>query len=435
MEILSGSASGMDINVTVASKSSRIPHWLAVHCEAGSSPSCDAQRVDAVTVRGSRNVFIRYEEMDGSWINEDNEVARVRVIKGDVRDKKDIIIHLGMINELLTLDITALKKTIEVVLLQKNQLQRVINQGSGDVVVEDNILSTMGPTLSIATLGSGDSFATSTETIRVDTVTLSSRGSGRLQTTFSEVRVSKFRAEYYSSGDMALFINSESDVDEFAVIAEGSGDACLSWDSPISVNQFQVEQIGSGDVSVGPRGACQSAKLSMQGPGELDVGGVQCDMVDVDLMSSGKVTVQATNYLDVEAYGNGQVKFTGATPHAIASRGNRQLFPTLVTDSYVPVNCKRHKVPAIKAKYAAVSTGVLASAELDSAESSSSVAAHSHTVGIYWNGKNQDKDNILPLVAIVFLVALILRWLNNSRRRAREEEQQPLLGAQRRVYV
>eukprot|EP00644_Phytophthora_capsici_P014319 jgi/Phyca11/78700/gw1.3.975.1 len=224
----SGSASGMDTNVTIASKSSRIPRWLAVHCEAGSSPSCDAQRVDAVTVRGSRNVFIRYEEMDGAWINEGNEVARVRVIKGDVRDRKDIIIHLGMINELLTLDITALKKTIEVVLLQKNQLQRVLNQGSGDVIVEDNILSTMGPTLSIATLGSGDTFATSTETIRVDSVTLSSRGSGRLQMMLSEVRVSKFRTEYYSSGDMTLFIDSESDVDEFAVVAEGSGDACLS---------------------------------------------------------------------------------------------------------------------------------------------------------------------------------------------------------------
>ncbi|KAK1939019.1 hypothetical protein P3T76_009094 [Phytophthora citrophthora] len=425
----------MDINVTIASKSSRIPRWLAVHCEAGSSPSCDARRVDAVTVRGSRNVFIRYEEMDDAWINEDNEVARVRVIKGDVGDRKDVIVHLGMINELLTLDITALKKTIEVVLLQKNQLQRVINQGSGNLIVKDNILSTMGSSLSIATVGSGDTYASSTETIRVDTVTLSSRGSGRLQMVFSEVRVSKFRAEYYASGDMTLFIDSESDVYEFAVIAEGSGDACLGWDSPITVNQFQVSHIGSGDVSVGPRGLCQSAKLAMQSSGKLDVGGVQCDMVDVDLMSSGKVTVQAMNYLDVEAYGSGRVEFTGAAPHAIASRGNRQLFPTLVSNPYVPVNCKRHKVPVIKAKYAAVSTGVLASAELDSAESSSSVAAHSDAVGIYWNIKNRDKDNILPLLAVVFVVALILRWFNNSRRRAREEERPPLLGAQRRVYV
>ncbi|KAG7391443.1 hypothetical protein PHYPSEUDO_004978 [Phytophthora pseudosyringae] len=433
MELLSStSASGVETNVTIASKS-RVPHWLVVQCEPGSSPSCDAKRVDAVSVRGRHHVFIRYEEPDNaSSGKEDKEVARVRVVKGDVHDQEDVLVRVSMTNELLTLDVTASRKTVEVVLLQKDQLQRVVNRGSGDVVVEDNVLATTGPSLSIAALGSGDTFATSSGTVKVDTLTLSSTGSGLLQTSFSEIRVSKLVAEYYASGDTALFVDSGGDADSVALIAEGSGDACLSWGSSMAVNQFEVEQVGSGDVSVGPRGSCQSAKLSMRGSGGLDVGGVQCDSVVVDLMSSGKVTVHATDSLAVEAYGSGHVKFTGAAPHAIASTGASHVNPTPVKDSYLPTKCKRHKVPAIKSKYAALSTGVLASAELDSAESSPPIAVHP---GMVWHGMNRDQDNLVPLAAVVFLVAMVLRWFNNSRRRAREEQREPLLGAQRRVYV
>ncbi|POM62659.1 hypothetical protein PHPALM_28151 [Phytophthora palmivora] len=193
-----------------------------------------------------------------------------------------------------------------------------------------------------------------------------------------------------------------------AVIAEGSGDACLSWTSPMTINQFEVQQVGSGDVSVGPQGSCRLAKVSMLGSGELDVGGVQCDSVDVDLMSSGKVVVHATNALDVEAYGSGHVQFTGSAPHAIASTGYKPIYPQRVDDSYLPTNCKRHKIPAIKAKYAALSSGVLASAELDSTESSPPTTIGRDAAGDFWGDVNHDKDSILPLTAIVFLVAMIL---------------------------
>ncbi|OWZ01729.1 hypothetical protein PHMEG_00026826 [Phytophthora megakarya] len=288
----------------------------------------------------------------------------------------------------------------------------------------------MGPNLSIMTLGSGNTFVTSTETVNVDTLTLNSKGSGLLQTWFSEIRVFNMRVEYYGSGDTKLFVDSDSDVDTLTVVAQGSGDACLSWISPMSINHFEVQQVGSGDVSVGPHGSCQLAKLSMLGSGKLDVGGVQCDSVDVDLMSSGKVVVQAANALDVEAYGSGHVQFTGAAPHAIASTGYKPVYPKPVDDTYHPSNCKRHKIPVIKPKYAALSSGVLASAELDSAESSPG-----HDGGVFWDGVNHDKSNIVPLAAIVFFVAMILRWFNKSNRRAREEDREPLLGAQRRVYV
>ncbi|GMF16403.1 unnamed protein product [Phytophthora lilii] len=383
----SPSASGIDVNATIASKS-RIPHWAAVQCETGSSPSCDAKRVDAVNFRGSHDVFVRYEAPDGIG-NEGDGVAKVRVIKGDVHDQKDILVQLRVMGELLTLDITASKKTVEVVLFQKDQLQRVVNQGSGDIVVEDNVLATMGPSLSIATLGSGDVFATTTETVKVDTLILSSKGSGLLQTSFADIRVSKLLVEYFASGDIALFTESEGNADSMAVVGEGSGDACLSWGAPMSINEFQVEKVGSGDVLAGPHGSCQAATLSMQGSGSLDVGGVLCDSVDVDLMSSGKVVVHATSSLAIEAYGSGDVKFIGKAPQTVDSKGYKQLYPTPVDSSYVPPICKRHKTPAIKSKYAALSSGILTSTgprsagvELDSAESSSSAAVHTDAVAL-----------------------------------------------------
>ncbi|KAF4144559.1 hypothetical protein GN958_ATG06253 [Phytophthora infestans] len=434
METLSStSASGMEVNVTIASKS-RIPHWLVVQCEAGSSPSCDAKRVDAVS---SRCVH----PPDGDELNGDTSFARVRVIKGDAHDQKDIILQLRMMDQLLTLDVAAFRKTVEIVLLQKNTLQRVVHQGSGDVVVENNILSTMGPSLAIATLGSGDLFATSTETVKVDTLTLSSKGSGLLQTTFSELRVSKFLAEYYASGDTTVFVESESDVDSLAVIAEGSGDACFGWMASVSVgwrfnllmsvNLLEVQQVGSGDVSIGPEGSCQAAKLSTQGSGELDVGGVKCGTVDANLMSSGEVIVLP----ELPTLWQSKRTFTGATPQSITSTGYSQLYPVRVDDSYLPAHCKRHKLPAIKSKFAAVSSGALASAELDSAENSPSAAVGTGAAGGVWKIVNHDKDNLLPLAGVVVLVALVLRWFNNSRRRAREEQREPLLAAQRRVYI
>lgn len=226
------------------------------------------------------------------------------------------------------LDITASKKTIEVVLLHKDQLQRLESRGSGDVVIEDNVLAIMGPGLSIAVRGSGDVYVSTSETVQVDTLTLNSKGSGQLQVSFAEVRVSKFLVEYYASGDVAVFVNSDSDADNLSVVAEGSGDACLNWGAAMSVNQFVVQQTGAGDLSVGPRGSCQTAKVSMQGSGQLDVGGVQCDDVDVDLMGSGDVIVQAANSLAVEGYGDGDVKFAGQPPHAFTSTGYcRELVP------------------------------------------------------------------------------------------------------------
>jgi hypothetical protein len=433
----SARAAGVEANVTIDSKS-RVPHWLVVQCEADSSPSCDARRVDAVSVRGSHAVFIRYEA-PGSG---DDGIARVRVIKGDVHDQKDILVQLRMTEQLLTLAITASRKTVEVVLPQQHQLQRVANHGSGDVVVEDSVLSTMGPCLSVAVLGSGDVFAETTEAVKVAALTLTSKGSGLLQASFSELRVSTLLVESYASGDITVFADAEGDAARVAVIAEGSGDTCLGWIAPISVNELEVEQVGSGDLSAGPRGSCHAAKLSVRGSGRLDVGGVQCGRVDVEVMGKGDVVVQATQSLAVEAYGSGHVEFSGRSPPSISSTGPGQLYPAAVESSYLPAACKRHKTPAIKSKYAALSSGVLVSAgprtvgvELDSAESSSSVAVDSNAVGVMWGGMSQDKESLVPLAAVVFLVALVLRWFNNASRRAQEEQRRPLLGAQRRVYV
>ncbi|KAE9013420.1 hypothetical protein PR001_g15412, partial [Phytophthora rubi] len=276
--------------------------------------------------------------------------------------------------------------------------------------------------------------------VQMDTLTLSSKGSGRLQASFAELRVSKLQVQSYASGDVAVFVESDSETDNLSIVAEGPGDACLNWGAAMSVNQFMVQQVGAGDLSVGPRGSCHAAKLSMQGSGQLDVGGVKCDNVDVDLVGSGDVIVQAANSLAVDGYGTGDVKFAGQPPHAFTSSGYRRLSPIPVESSYLPASCKRHKTPVIKAKYASLSGGVLTSTspgnvgvELDSAESSSSVAVGTDAVGIVWSSMDRDKENIVPLAAVVFLVGMVLRWFNNSRRRAREEQRQPLLRAQRRV--
>lgn len=419
-------------NSTDLTSAKKLLPFSVVQC-ATSGP-CEEQRVDAVVVSGSHNVFVRYEPAD---VYDGNTLARYRVVKGDIEDQMRVVASMSQIDGLQTLEISTTKKTIEVVLLQKHNVQRVVNEGSGDVTIMDQVVATMGPSLSIATVGSGDLFVASTGATRVDSLTLSSKGSGMVQAEFSEVHVSSIVAEYFSSGKIAVFSSADSSADSLMVAGEGSGSACLNWRSPFAITDLTVEQVGSGTVSIGPMGTCQQAKVSLESSGEIDIGGVQCDDVDVDLLGSGDVVLQAVNTLAGATYGSGDLKFRGRPPQSIQSSGYKQLSPKPVDSDYQPASCSPHKTPVLKSKAIGVSTGIFSPAtpkSVNSAKGSASIVDDSDP-SVIWGEVNRNQESILPLAVVVFIVAMALRWFNESRRRAREEQRQPLLGAQRRMYV
>ncbi|ETI34930.1 hypothetical protein F441_18522 [Phytophthora nicotianae CJ01A1] len=387
-----------------------VSYWT-VHCTPGGS-LCDEGQNFVVIVTGSDDVVLRYEN---SLTAGNGDVARVSAKESD-----SLVAQLMMIDGLPVLELSAKEGNLDVVLLRKERVHQVVNQGSGNVAVHDGVLVTSGPGLTVSALGSGDVSLTAS-TITVDDLTLSSQGSGRLQASFSEVKVKTASVEVSSSADATVIVESSAATDSLAVSVQGSGSLCLTAGSSIDTNQLNIKKIGAGDVSLGPRGSCQDAKLTTTGPGTVDAGGIQCKNVNVDLLGNGNVVVQATGTLSGDVYGSGHLKYYGNAPKSIDNVNYMGLVTASpVSSAYHPSGCTAKQFPL---------------KPTDTVEASSSSGGGDSVGEEFSYHVTIDQSNIVYLAAVVFLVALALRWFNESRRRAREEQRQPLVGAGRRVYM
>lgn len=377
--------------------SADVAPYRTVHCTPYSD-LCNDNQPFVVIVTGSNDVVLHYEDAGTTG---SGDVARIRVPDSGAGS----IAQLITIDGLPVLELSATSDKLNVVLLRKERVQRIVNQGSGKVTVNDYVLVTSGPSLTISSIDSGDMFLTASSPIVVDELSLSTQGSGKLQASFSEFDVKTVSVKVSSSADVTVLAASQGSADSLTLSVQGSGSLCLSAGSSIETNDLIIKKIGTGDVSIGPQGSCKTAKLTTTGSGTIDAGGIQCVDANVDLLGSGNVFVQATDSLSGDVYGSGELRYFGKAPHSIDNINYLGLVTALPTSSsYHPSECKVKPFP------------------------SNSVGKElSHDVSL-------DKDNIIYLGVVVFVVALVLRWFNESRRRAREE-QQPLVGAERRVYV
>ncbi|KAK1939033.1 hypothetical protein P3T76_009108 [Phytophthora citrophthora] len=232
----------------------------------------------------------------------------------------------------------------------------------------------------------------------VDFLELTAEGSGRIQTWFTEVFEVKIASINTSAGEIDMYTGQKGVVGEFTFNVEGSGSSCVTADA-LEMSHLQIEKEGSGDISIGPSGSCQNAQLIASGSGTIDIRGIQCQNVSVDLMSSGNMVVQATGSLSGQVYGGGKLRYAGNAPQSITSFNYMGIVTGIpASSSYRPAQCL--------------------------AGASSPLSAPVSTSPARYDGQL----NVLLVAGTVFVVALVLRWFNESRRRAREEERQPLLG-------
>ncbi|KAF1792927.1 hypothetical protein GQ600_25156 [Phytophthora cactorum] len=328
-------------------------YWT-VHCTPGGS-LCDDDEAFVVIVTSSDDVVLRYEDS---------------ILLG----METWLESLMVIDSLPVLELSAKEGKLDVVLLRKERVQQVVNQGSGNIAVHVGVLVTSGPGLTVSALGTGDVSLTSTS-ITVDKLTLSSQGSGRLQASFSDFKVKTASVEASSSADATVVVQSTAATDYLVLTVQGSGSLCLSAGSSIETSHLNIKKI----------------ELTTTGSGTVDAGGIQCHNVNVDLLGSGNVVVQATGSLSGDVYGSGHLKYYGDAPNSIDNIN----YMGLVTASPV---------------------------------SGSVGYEFSYDVAI-------DQSNLVYLAGIVFLVALVLRWFNESRRRAREEQRQPLSVVDGTLFV
>ncbi|KAL4174995.1 hypothetical protein KRP22_006923 [Phytophthora ramorum] len=389
-------------------------YWT-VRCTPGGA-LCNQDQPFVVIVTGSYDVVLRYADADAAG---DGDVARVSVKDSSPHN---VLTQMMMIDGLPVLELLATKDDLDVVLLRKERVQRVVNQGSGDLTVHEDVLVSSGSSLTIAAVGSGDLYLKSFTSLTVDELSLESQGSGRLQASFSDFDVKSLSMKVISSGDVTALAAAKGTASLFTLSVEGSGALCLSSGSSLESDQLVIDKIGSGDISLGPRGSCQNAEISTKGSGTIDAGGIQCHNVNVDQLGSADIVVQATGSLSGDVYGRGHLKYYGAAPHSIDNVNYMGLVTAdPASSSYHPSGCKAKAFPHLKAT-------------ADTVGSSAGVAGQSAGEDFSYD-LAIDQSNILYLAGVVFLVALVLRWFNESRRRAREEQRQPLVGASRRVYV
>ncbi|KAK1939020.1 hypothetical protein P3T76_009095 [Phytophthora citrophthora] len=382
--------------------SADVAPYRTVHCTLYSD-LCNDDQPFVVIVTGSNDVVLHYEDAGtpGS-----GDVARIPVKGID----SGSVAQLISIDGLPVLELSATNSKLNVVLLRKERVQRIVNQGSGKVTVNDYVLATNGPSLTVSSIDNGDMFLTASTPIEVDELSLSAQGSGNIQASFSEFDVKTVSAKVASSADMTVLAASQGSADSLTLSVQGSGSLCLSAGSSIETNGLIIKKVGTGDISIGP-GSCKTAELTTTGSGTIDAGGIQCVDVNVDLLGSGNVFVQATDSLSGDVYGSGKLRYFGNAPHSIDNINYLGLVTALpASSSYHPSECKVKPFPSSKAK-ASASVGKELSYDVD-----------------------MDKGHIIYLGVVVFIVALVLRWFNESRRRSREERQ-PLVGANRLVYV
>ncbi|RLN51811.1 hypothetical protein BBJ29_002449 [Phytophthora kernoviae] len=233
------------------------PYWT-VRCRPRGS-LCDESHPYVVIVTGSHDVVLRYEAVSDNGDGDD--LARVKVVDGKLSGD---MAELMEINGLPVLQLSVTEGKLDVQLLRQQLVSKVVNQGSGTVTVESNVLVTSGPSLIVSAIGSGDVLVTSTSSVSVDYLGLTAQGSGQVQASFSDFHVKSMSMKVYLSGSTTAFVASSSAVDDLKLVVEGAGSMCLNSDSSLDTKELTISAIGSGDISLGPKGSCKDANLMMK---------------------------------------------------------------------------------------------------------------------------------------------------------------------------
>lgn len=180
-------------------------------------------------------------------------------------------------------------------LLEVEDLDQIILQGSGDVWVEP---------------------------METDRVSVNVDGSGVMR--LHSVVASELEVAVSGSGTIQL---ASSEVDELEVELAGSGDIDLGR---ITASRMNVDMAGSGDVigtAESEDGMVDDLDVSIAGSGDVDLANLPAIRVDVDILGSGDVRVWAVEFLDANILGSGDVHYRGEPRVDRSTLGSGEVTP------------------------------------------------------------------------------------------------------------
>ncbi|KAJ0406748.1 hypothetical protein P43SY_004573 [Pythium insidiosum] len=206
----------------------------------------------------------------------------------------------------------------EVIVHRVNSIQRVRVDGSGDVIVEKDVLVRDDPSLSmlVETKGSGDLYMLSQPSIRLASMSTLVSGSGDVNMFLDGGSVALDTLSILSTGSGDFIAAGAQPITvtrNMSTIAQGSGSVCI--DSPwVDLTRITVFSGGSGDISIGRAGTCDAELCSVMGSGDIYVAPLQCIDAGVELYGSGDAMVQANRSISGHRLGSGNIKYVGEGP-------------------------------------------------------------------------------------------------------------------------
>ncbi|TMW61757.1 hypothetical protein Poli38472_010820 [Pythium oligandrum] len=297
----------------------------------------------------------------------------------------------------------------EISLVRSHAIHTVITHGSGDVVVEDQVLVSdpvVADKLELQKKGSGTLFVKTSTPVRVNQAVIKMEGRGDLFWSMSELVTTALNLSTSGAGDVVIQ-TPRLLATTLSASTKGAGDVCVQA-SDLVATTIIPSIFGAGDISIkSNRGRATHEQITLTGSGDVMLGEVLAEDVTVRAVGPGDVTVQATESISGTRIGGGSVHYVGSfVPKRVSDRSNSHVFSTSDKSSYKPIAKSGHLNFDFPCKVEAIPPRQTGKVEL--------------LVRMNWTWT-------MPLPPLLFLAFLSLCYLRGEMKRRRQPTRRNLV--------
>lgn len=210
----------------------------------------------------------------------------------------------------------------QIYVFEKNLLRRVTTAFSGDVILNDDVvtLDNSEADIKFACVGDGNLFLESSANASLASLEVEVTGSGLAQLEIPSVSLEgELYVEVAGSGSVAIVSNSLV-ADEVKTTLSGSGDIVVDT-GDLEAQKLVASVYGSGVSSFATAGVVQKETLTLSGPGQLLAGSIVAKRANVDVWGDGEMLVQVTDKLTVSTSVWGKVGYVNEPPTDVKIKG------------------------------------------------------------------------------------------------------------------
>ncbi|CAH0485595.1 unnamed protein product [Peronospora farinosa] len=210
----------------------------------------------------------------------------------------------------------------QIYLFEKNLLRRVTTAFSGDVVLNDDVvtLDDAEADIKFACVGDGNLYLKSGSNATLNSLEIEVTGDGLVQLEVPSVNLDAILdVEVAGSGSVALVTDALL-ADEIKSTLSGSGNVVMDTQN-LTAQKLEASVYGSGVASIATAGSVDKESLNLSGSGQLLAGSIVAATSNVDVWGKGEVLVQVTDKLTVSTSVWGKVGYVNAPPTDVKIKG------------------------------------------------------------------------------------------------------------------